>query len=417
MNMDHDLFDEVTAAARPRKYDAWILAAAALVLIGAAAFFVGALGERPQRAWQAFLVNFMFWFGIAGGSLMFSAMLIITRAVWGRSIKRLAEAPVLFLPVAFVLFGALYFGREHLFAWIHEPLPGKAAWLNVPFFFSRDGVMLFVLAAFGLLLTWHSVKADLDTLSKGRPPLPAAIDTGRHGRLQMIYANIFGLLYAVIFSLLAFDLMMSLSPHWYSTLFGAYYFVGSFFTGLAFLMLMVCIAVTRSGLKQFIFKKQLHSLGMLMFGFCVMTADFFYVQFLVIWYGNIPEETRFMIERIHQHPWNRLTWVVLFVAFIIPFAILLFRRIKMMPLFMIGVSVVILTGMWLEKILVIAPSIWPLPDIPIGWLEIFVTAGFAGLMGLCILLFLSRFPVLPVGDPIFYKTIEPAFPMSTDGHG
>ncbi len=416
MTERHNFFDELTASAGARTHGFWIRISLALILIGVIVFFFGVFGNQPKRAWMAYLINFMFWFGIASGSLMFSAMLVISKAVWGRSLKRLAETPVLFLPVAFVLFWALYFGREHLFPWIHEPVPAKEIWLNIPFFFSRDGAMLLILATFGLLLIYHSVKPDMEAISTGRLPEAAVADTAKHGRRQMVYANIFGLFYAVFLSFLAFDLMMSLDPHWYSSLFGAYYFVASFFTGLCFLMILACISITRDGLDRFIFKKQLHNIGKLMLGFCIMTADFFFVQFFVIWYGNIPEETHYIIERIYQQPWKTLSWAVLIIAFIVPFIVLLSRRVKMIPVFMIGLSIWILVGMWLEKVLVIAPSLWPLPELPIGWIEIGITAGFAGIMGMCILVFLSRFPLLPVGDPVFIKNLEPAYPVSGDSH-
>ena len=96
-----------------------------LAFIGGAAFWIGVSGSQAERAWQVFLVNYLFWSGLAFGTVLFSAALIMTNARWGRPLKRLAEAPAAFLPVAFLLFWVLFLGREQLFPWIHEPLPAK----------------------------------------------------------------------------------------------------------------------------------------------------------------------------------------------------------------------------------------------------------------------------------------------------
>jgi hypothetical protein len=131
------------------------------------------------------------------------------------------------------------------------------------------------------------------------------------------------------------------------------------------------------------------------------------VQFLVIWYGNLPEETRYVILRVKLTPWEPVAWAVLAMIFAIPFVILLKRKIKTSPLPMMILSGVILTGMWVERFLLVAPSIWEGEGIPLGFLEIFITAGFGGIMGLGIIYFLGRVPLLPVSDPLFRKAMEP----------
>jgi len=215
-----------------------------------------------------------------------------------------------------------------------------------------------------------------------------------------VFANIYAILYALVLSLIAFDLIMSLYPHWYSTLFGAYYFVGSFLTGLAGLMVLAALAVRNMGLASWIRAVQLHNLGKLMLGFTLMTGDFFYTQLLVIWYGNLPEETEFVILRTQFQPWKTLAWTVLAICFIFPFLVLLRRRIKMQPLPMLVLSCIMLAGMWLERFLLVVPSLWHGFSIPLGLTELLVTMGFFGIMALCILLFLRKFPVLPFADPL-----------------
>ena len=206
------------------------IACAIMIVIGVGAFIGGVTGEQAQRAWQAYLINFLFWSGLSFGSVLFVAILNMTNARWARPMKRLAEAPSAFLPVSFVLFWVIYFGKDHLFVWIREPVHGKEAWLSAGFLFARDGFGLLVLIGLSLALVYFSVKAD--RYEFGDPASEKA------WKMQGVLSPIVGVCYAVVLSLIAFDLVMSLDPHWYSTLFGAYFFVGCFYTALAALIVL-----------------------------------------------------------------------------------------------------------------------------------------------------------------------------------
>jgi hypothetical protein len=390
----------------------WVLTA-----LGAAVFLLGVSGAQAPRAWQALLINFVFWSGLAFGCVLFVAVLNLTNAHWARPLKRLAEAPAAFLPVAFVLFWVLYLGRVHLFPWLREPVAAKAWWLNAGFLFARDGLSLLVLIAVAVALVYHSVREDLRLIlaQAGKSPAeqaaaaePTAADPAASSgwRAQLVLSPIYAILYALVLSLVAIDLVMSLDPHWYSTLFGAYYFIGSFYTALAALMVLAIWSRQALGLGGFLQTHHFHDLGKLLLGFCLLTGDFFYSQFLVIWYGNLPEDTRYVILRIRFSPWEPLAWIVLGMAFVLPFAVLLSRKIKMKPLPMLVLSVVVLMGMWLERFLLVAPSLWKGQDMPLGLMEIAITAGFLGAMGACILMFLKRFPLLPVGDPLLRRGLD-----------
>jgi hypothetical protein len=199
---------------------------------------------------------------------------------------------------------------------------------------------------------------------------------------------------------------MGLDPHWVSTLFGAYYFMGSFYLALAAVTILSCIAVSALDLGAIIRPKQFHDLGKLMFGFCVVTGDFFYAQFLVIWYGNLPEETKFIIHRLRHDPWEPIAWAVLTVVFVIPFLVFLIRKIKMKIIPMLIISSVIFVGMWIERFLLVAPSIWKGHNLPIGITEVLITMGFLGVMALCLLVFLRKFPILPISDPLLYESLQ-----------
>lgn len=385
----------------------WIVIPAVLTFTGATAFFYGLLAADTLRVWQIFTVNYVFWAGLAFGAVLFSAVLNVSKAVWGRPIKRLAEAFAAYLPVSFLLFWAFLAGKEIVFPWIEQPVPEKQAFLNAPFMFAREGVCLFALTALCLLLVYYSVKADTEWLKNGRPHVDTHYPFSGLFRSQWRFSPVLPAAYAFILSLFAIDLIMSLSSEWYSTLFPGYYFIAAFYSAVAAIYLLVLLVKNRLRLDRYLFPRQLHDLGKLTFGFAIFTGYLFYAQLLVIWYGNLPEETRFMILRTRLDPWKSWAWAVLLMLFLIPFFTLLSRKIKTKRLPMIILSIIILAGLWMERFLLVVPSLWiGRPGIPFGVLEVLVSAGFLGLVWLCITVFLSRVPILPVSDPLFHRFLE-----------
>lgn len=386
----------------------WTATFAILAILGAAAFLYGVSGDLAVRAWQAYLVNYVFWAGLSFGAVLFAAVLNMSYARWGRPVKRLAEALGAYLPVSFLLFWVLFFGRATLFPWVREPIPEKQAWLNVPFFFARNGVALLLLTILSLALVYYSIRGDREWLARSREQIPGAEKEPWmiSWRRQKVLSPIIGFAYAFVLSLLAFDLIMSLDPHWYSTLFGGYYFMGGFFIAIVAIYLVSLLLLNSPGLRETIHARQLHDLGKLTLAFCVFTGYLFYAQFNTIWYGNLPEETRYVILRVKSSPWEPLSWVVLLMIFIVPFFTLLSRRVKLKRGPMIGLTILILAGMWLERFILVVPSIWHLDSIPIGPLEVLITAGFFGLTALCFILFLRRVPLIPISDPLFREAIS-----------
>jgi Ni/Fe-hydrogenase subunit HybB-like protein len=385
----------------------WAILSLVLFLVGAITFWVGISGSQSDRAWQAFLINYLFWSGLAFGSILISAALVMTKARWGRPIKRLAEAPVAFLPLSFFLFWILFLGRNKIFPWIHKPLPEKAAWLNTGFLFARDGIALLLLTGIAMALVYFSVRGERTLQAQGVESWKDYRGQGENNlHKQSLLAPLFGILFALGFSLIGFDLVMSLSPHWVSTLFGLYFFIGAFYSALAALMFLALMVKKVFNLEPFIRQNQFHDLGKLMLGFCLVTGDFFFSQFLVIWYGNLPEETRYVITRVNSAPWKPLAWTVLVLCFALPFVVLLSRKAKGRTWLMLLLSGIILVGMWLERFLLVAPSLWKGPELPLGLSEILISLGFLGLMALSVLWFFSRFPLLPLSDPLFQDMLE-----------
>jgi Ni/Fe-hydrogenase subunit HybB-like protein len=361
----------------------------AFVLLGFGAFLFQVLGQHPEKAWQAYLVNFIFWSAVAQGGLVFSVVLHVTKARWGRPLQGLSEAFAAFFPISFVLFLLLFLGKAYVFPWLGGDLHGKEGWLSVPFLFSRDAAGLLLLYGLGLAYLYHGLKLK-------RSPGETSESTLESLRHRMSVIGVLYLMaYALVLSLLAFDLVMSADPQWISTLFGPYAFVKAFYMGLGGLIIVAAMVHLRHGEASTLTSSHFHDLGKLFFGFCMLWADFFYCQFLVIWYGNIPEETSYIIRRTMTLPWSRLAWASFVLSFVIPFLILINRPVKTNLRFMIGLCSLVLVGLWLEHFLLLGPALSPKADsLPMGIVDILITLGFLGMMAMAVRFALRLFPEL-----------------------
>ena len=382
-----------------------------LAALGALAFLYGIAAGDAARAWQSLLVNFLFFGGLAQAGVVLSCILQVTSARWGRPLKRVAEATAAFLPAAFVLLLVLLAGTAAWAPWVHEPVAAKTPWLNIPFFVARELLAFLVLGGFSLRYVYRSLRPDIGMLDEsGQRPaagLSARLIRGWRGldaeratgqRRQTRWAVAVLVAYGWAFTLIAFDFVMALDPHWFSTLLGGYYFIGNLLIGLAFLAGVAAAGRRRLGIAGHVGRHQLHDLGKLLFGFCILWAYLFWSQYLVIWYGDLAEETEFVYHRMHG-AWEPVAWAVLAMTFAGPFVVLLSRAVKTWVPGLTAVAAVVFAGMWLERFLLVAPSLWHGEGVPLGVLELLVTAGVAGAFVLSYTRFLDVFPALPVSDP------------------
>ena len=385
-----------------------VVSAAVVMAIGGAAFLHALLGEHPERAWQAYLINFLLWSAVAQGGFLFSVVMHITNARWSRALAGLAESFTAFFPVSLLLFVLLFLGQSYLFPWRQMDLHGKEVWLNVPFLFARDFIGLIVLYGLGLLYLYHSLRHKL-VFDNPHNPVRARLnrlwDRGTADReTTHKRATVFGILYtlafAVVLSLIGYDLVMAMDPHWYSTLFGAYHFIKAVYVGLGGIIILASILHLHPRCRFQLADTQFHDIGKLFLAFCLVWADFFYCQFVVIWYGNISEETAYIIERTMAQPWQPLAWFVFVVAFIIPFLILINRRVKQKPGFMSLLCFVVILGIWLEHLLLVGPALNPHAiGLPLGLSDGLIFMGFLALVTMAVAGFLSLFPELAQTGP------------------
>ena len=360
----------------------------ALAALGGAAFLVALGGGERARAWQSWHVNFVFWTGLAQGLVVFAATQKIAKGHWSGLLIRFAEAGAAFLVVSLGLYLGLVLGRGHIFSWLHEPRPDLGPWLTGRTFFIRNGVIY-------LLLTWlswrfvrHDVVPDIRELAADRPAERLENrDAITRDAAVLVVAYAFG------YSLLAFDLMMSLAHKWVSNLFGAFYFMGSFLAALMTLAVLAIAVRRRMGLATLISPKQLHDLGKLCFGFTVFWAYLMWSQFLVIWYGNLPDETFFIFYRLIG-PWKPVGVAVFLLVFVVPFVGLLGAKPKRYPPTLAAFALVSLVGIWLERYLEVVPSINGGAGPALGLPELGVTLLFGGLFLLSLAWFGARYPML-----------------------
>ncbi|CAN5895387.1 hypothetical protein BH24GEM1_BH24GEM1_01560 [soil metagenome] len=401
----------LVARALAGEYKLFLGLGAGLAILGLFLFLEALWGGHAARAWQLFHVNWLYFTGLAGGSVAFAAVQKITNAKWSGLIIRFAEASVAFLPlslVALVLiftlgYDAVYGPMVHA---AHGMDHSKEVWLSRPFMFARLGIGLTVLGWVG----WKLIRADLipdmfatrAVAGPGRRSLyerwTRAYDGTPAGTLAHEahlhrLAPLFVVLYAIVFSLVAFDGIMALQPHWFSNLLGGFYFMGSFLGAHMLLALMTVYGAAHLGIGDLVSPKQRHDLGKLCFGFTVFWTYLMWAQFLVIWYGNLPEETGFVFARLWGN-WRPVGVTVFVGMFIIPFFGLLGVAPKKTRATLLFFATVSLTALWLERYLLVMPSVTAMPGPAFGTPEAGPTLMFLGLYLLSYALFARTFPMV-----------------------
>jgi len=356
------------------------LVGGALAAIGILGFVVAlGLGE-DDRVWEAYLVSFVFFIGVAQGGVLLSCGFYLVHGRWTRNAvhMRVAEAGWPFLVLAPLLFWGIFLGRDHLFPWIAHPIAKQAAWLNASFMFSRDFAALAIMA----VLSFFFVR-----ISRGRKALEWATDPNSIEMPPVAIrrlAPVLGVLYIYLYSILAWDLIMSLSPRWHSTLFGWWWFEMCFWSAIAAAAFVAANFRTLLGPDSaFANETVTHDFGKLVFAFSIFWIYLSFAQYLVIWYADLPTETFFIVVRFWHWPWQFVAWLCPVLVWVTPFFILMGARPKKNPVILRTVALLGLIGVWLTNYVMIVPSLSP-NNLPLGWVEVSIAAGFLGLYLLCV---------------------------------
>ncbi len=406
---------------------------AGLVGIGVGVLsLAGGLATQTDRTLGVLLTCIVYFFGVALGGVLFSVVQTVVLARWGRPFKRIAESFSAFLPVLYVLWALfLLGGGTRIYEWTHEPMHGhKAIWLAPGFFIARQLVLMGFLSLLGVLFVRNSLRPDMGVTAEaiGAHKAPAwwgQITQGWKGRAAEVEAAyrrnialgpIYILAYAVIFTLFAVDAVMSLAPHWYANMFPAWIFVSSFWLAINWICIVSVMSKKWLDIEHLLQPKNYHDLGKMMFALSIFWTYTFYAQLLAIWYGNMPEETGYLLLRLYTDTWSPLAKVVFAMNFVIPFTVLLSRGIKKLPESLVWVAMIIATGVFLERFLLVMPQVWREDSLPIGPVEIGVFIGFISAFLTIVLNFLARVPPVPVSDPFMHENPSDVHVHSLHAH-
>jgi hypothetical protein len=287
-------------------------------------------GEHKERAYFSYLFAFMTVLSLALGSLIFVLIQHVARAGWSAVVRRIAENSAATLPLFAVLFLPIAFlGFHDLYPWSHESdkvLEAKRWWLGAA---GGNGSMAkFIVRAVIFFAVWIGLSWVLRKRSTAQDSLANDKEKRNAVTLSLWGLSAGGIfLYALSQSFAAIDWLMSLQPHWYSTMFGVYYFAGSMVGFYSFLAL-AAMALQKGGmLKSAITTEHYHDIGKFMFGHTVFWAYVTFSQFMLIWYANIPEETEYFMNRM-EGGWQWLSYAMPLIHFFIPFLFLISRHVK-----------------------------------------------------------------------------------------
>ena len=336
--------------------------------------------------YHSYLVSFVFWITLSCGCMFFVMMHYAMNATWSVVIRRIAESAMALIPYVCLFSIPLYFGMDHLYEWTHHEM--KQPYLSKGFFIARTLIYFILWTLFSRALYYHSVRYNS----------PKSLIVLR--KLSGIGTVVF----ALTISFAAFDWLMTLDPHWYSTMFGVYIFSGSFLVSVAFITIILVYLRVNGVLYNEVNIEHYHDLGRIMFGFTVFWAYIAGFQYYLIWYGNLPEEIEWYLARSHG-TWMNLSLVIVFGHFVVPFLILLFHRAKRVLSLMVMLSLLVLSMHWVDLYWNVLPNLHK-ETIVFNWSDLTVFLAHGGFFLSLFWKKLSEHPMVPINDPRLDSSIK-----------
>lgn len=372
--------------------------------IGLLTFAFGIINS-PERVWYSYLTSYFYFTSISLCGIFFVAINHATSAGWSVNFRRIPEAFTNFLPIIIVGAAVLLIGASELYPWLNPErvavdkiIQKKIAYLNDNFFIIRTVVFIALWAFFIKKIVGNSLKQD----ESGDVNL-----THKNLKLSVMFLVVFALTY----SLFSVDTLMSVDPHWFSTIFGVYSFAGLFQSGLAMMILFMIAMIKNGYMKDFINEHHMHDMGKYLFAFTVFWAYIAFSQYLLIWYANIPEETIFYLHRSHGG-WEWISLGLIFGKFIIPFLALAPQWAKKKHGHLSIVCYWILIMQYMDFYWLVYPNLHVntggmFPEAPIfNFYEIGIFLGFLGLFLFSVHKFLEKNPLVPKKDPRIHESMH-----------
>jgi len=353
----------------------------------------------PQRGWAVYLLNNFYFLSLSLGGVFFIVIQYISQSGWSSGFKRVPEAMMAYLPVAALFFILIYFGMHALYYWSRdgiaaadEAVSHKQIYLNIPFFYVRMIVFFALWIIFARIIRRFSLREDaaggIEWFSKSE-----------------YYSRIYVFILAITFVFAAFDWIMSIDVHWYSTVFALKNMVSAFLHAVAIIVLIIFI-LNRDNYFGFLNKYHLHDFSRYLFMLSIIWGYLWFVQFMLIWYGNLPEETVYYYYR-WQDGWKVLFFAEILLNWAIPFFVLLPVKASRNKALMLLVIVFLIVGQYVEQYLQIVPGVTG--EMKFGLLEAGSFIGFAGLFVFIVFSAMARAKIVPVNHPYLGESVEHQF--------
>jgi hypothetical protein len=360
----------------------------------------------PTQFFQSYLTAYMFVLGVTLGCLALGMVHQLSGGAWGIVIRRPIGAASRVLPVLTVLFLPIVLGMHRLYEWTDadlvahdEILQQKHAYLNVPFFLIRAAAYFLVWNALSYFLNAWSLEQD----RTGDPRLAR--------RMQLISAG--GLVaYGLTITFASFDWLMSLEPHWYSTIYGVLIIGGQGLSAMAFLIVALVWLSRRAPLSGIVGPSHFHDLGNLMLAFVMLWAYFSFSQYLIIWSGNLPAEIAWYLHRL-QTGWRFIGLTLVVFHFVAPFCLLLSRRVKRQAELIVMVASGVLIVRLVDLFWLVAPE-FHRHGVSVSWLDVLLPLSLGAIWLGCFVWQLRGRAILPVHDPQFEEALGRVIDRSVD---
>jgi hypothetical protein len=370
-----------------------------LMAIGIVALVAGFMTDT-ERTWANLLHNNFYFLALSIGASFFLALQYITQSGWSAAFKRIPESLSAYIPWAALIMILVMAGMKYIYPWIHPEEHGfdehslhliehKSPYLNVPFFLVRLVIYFAVWVFMTRMLRKYSLKEDLEGGMV-------------YFKKSEFYSKVYIFTLALTFSLASFDWIMSIDPTWFSTIFALKNFVSGFYHGSALIVLIVAI-MHHYGYFQFITNAHWHDFSKYVFILSIMWAYFWFSQFLLIWYANIPEETVYFVDRLSGN-WKAIFYLNMALNWAVPFVVLLSNYFAKKKVVLGIVIVLVLVGLWVDIFEQIMPGV--VGDVRIGFIEIGSWLGFAGLFAYIFLRTLSSAALIPANHPLIQESLH-----------
>ena len=366
-------------------------------VVGLALCVAGFLASR-EHFFKSYLLAYVFWVGIALGCLALSMVHHLSGGAWGVVTRRVFEAASRTLPFMAILFLPVAFGVGELYLWANPDevakdtiLQHKAPYLNVPFFFVRAALYFVIWSAMALLLSKWSLEQEREG------------ERGQSLRMQRLSGG--GLVvYAITILFMSVDWIMSLDPHWFSTMYGILFMGGQGLSALAFTIAVVVLLSRTEPMSRVIAPAHLHDLGKLLLAFVMLWAYFSFSQFLIIWSANLPEEIPWYLRRMGGG-WQWVGLALIIGHFALPFMLLLSSDLKKQGRTLIVIALLVI-GM---RVVDLFWQIGPLhgeEHFGVHWLDAAAPIALGGVWLALFLWQLGTRPLLPLGEPYLHEALE-----------